>query len=519
MPLSEPTTATFETVLSKSCKEYSRGRIHLIDGSSMLVERYIDKHLSLKEMIKDCHELAPYFSDPASYVKEVTQLIIKNYTKSKFLIAPSELTSGEVDEYIMGLVPVVDLDDHKKTILFDANNRKVVTYDFEHWVQVNQLKIAEAKALVKRGRFTFDPWVLESFYYKELDRVKTLFINFYSPPKWRHLEVSPVMPEIIEEFLNHLFPNEKAKRYIYHWLYNLIVKRNQTYLCLIGARGVGKNIFAEELCGALVGLDHFDKVGDSLLEDKFNAPLKNKRLIILDEVDVDQDRKVNRLKSFGNDMIPIESKGKDSKKETNYNSFIIATNSLDGMKFGPEERRFSIPEISEIKLDHVWNSDKISHLVKELRDPDSQVVADFGNWILQNGKILEQDEFYCYKGAYFFEILHISMADWQKTVVDEIVNNPKKIHFTKNLARIHLASLKDNNPDVRNSMFPKANGAKMTTFLKNYLHMGRDKIGVVEKRYCEEKSREEWAIIPSEKFTPEHDFTEVKGYESKEVNV
>ena len=487
-------------------------------GQKFPISQVIKTDLDFYKVIKEIPELVYFLTESTieDYYEEIKTLFnpktIGEYLTAKKVPIASKLEANQVIEYVKKLTPVTDLEDAKDVVLFDSENRKVTSYSFEHWVTYNMIPAKEVKAHISPAIFTFDPWNLEAIYVKEVYGVPTPHVNFYVPPRWRYKEVTVELPPLINEFMTHLFPSEEVRKYIFHWLYNLIVKRNQTYLCLIGARGVGKNIFAEELCGALVGLDHFEKVGDSLLEDKFNAPLKNKRLIILDEVDVDEDRKVNRLKAFGNDMIPIESKGVDSKKERNFNSFIIATNSLDGMHFGPEERRFSIPEISENKLDKIWSVEKINALVKELRNPDSDMVAQFGHWVLGNGEIKGKDEFYCYKGAYFFEVLRISMYDWQKFIVDEVTSKKKKVYWVKAIAKLHADAIKEVSPDFKGRvMFPRADSSKLVTFLKNYLHEGNDRIGTLAKTYNSEKGREEWAIIPSEKFTPEHDFEEITG--------
>ena len=495
------------------------GRVYTrLEGSSKISLFIKNKatQLSFSKSIPEVRDLLLELDDLQFF--EAISNILLSMTKEVKEVT-SDLVDKDLRSLLMGLIPIYDVESEDRVVLYSPITREITKYNFKIWLTITGNKLSDMKGSIPVAKFRFNPYNLEPTYY-EMDKsgLNILYLNQYNPPKWRFKKVEAKIPTIIDEFLTHLFPNPEAKEYALHWLHNMILKRNQTYLCLVGARGVGKGIFSEELAGALVGRRYFDKVGDSILIDKFNGPLKDKRLIVLDEVDLDDNSKIARLKSFANDMIPIESKGRDSQIEDNYNSFIIATNSLDGMSFGPEERRFSIPEITEENLANVWSSEKIEELITILKDEESEELAQFGNWLIEHGAIKNKNEFYCFKGEYYFEILRTSMKEWQKFLVDKLTSKESREYFVKDLSKEFKKHIKDNSDEfsANRAYFPRADNSSLNVFLKGYLHLGKQRIGKLDKIYDEEKGREEWAIIPSAEFMPERTFKEVLGPKNKD---
>lgn len=454
--------------------------------------------------------------DNIKYLDNVNAMALDAYPYLKDRYEKKSTPSASSDgfrEHIRSLLPVINSEDIKDCFLYDKETREVVrNIDFNIYTTLMGVTPAEILSNGEVATVQFNPFRTESIYTDGAYR----YYNLYNPPKWRYIEVTPAMPEIFKLFFEHLFKTEEARLFVYHWLYHLITKRNQTYLCLIGARGIGKGILTE-IAKALVGFKYFETVGDSILTDKFNAPLKNKRLIHLDEITLDDAEKFATLKRFANDLIPFETKGKDSVTGVNYTSMILSTNHITGVDIQPQERRFSLPELTDVNLQDskVFPVERIDELIAILRDEDSQEIAELGQWILLNGKSEKYaTEFYPYKGEYFYELCYLSLKEWQKFIVDKIVSKEKSTYLLKDLQ----SDFRAEHGERSGKYFPQTGSKTLIEFISDYAHMGRfklGKLGVVRADYRDYK-----ALIVSEHFAPEGgvNFTEVTGQESNDTD-
>jgi len=370
----------------------------------------------------------------------------------------------------------------------------------------DRLLSKEEKALLppKIGYLTFDPYQIEPYVMSELDGSQVLQLNLYIPPKWmleegthKRISLTPdevedlECPEEIMDFMSHLFPEEKCRDFVFSWMHFALVSRSETYLVLNGKKGAGKGVFCDVLLSNLVGENNYRLAPESILDSIFNSSLDKTRMLVMDEIKVNTISHLNRLKKYINSKQNIEKKGIDADKvvET-FSSNVISNNSIMDMLLEWDERRFSVPEITEIPLLSIWDQDEIDEFVAAMKDPIVQ--KQFGFWILHKAKKENATAFSLWKGDRFNTIVYFSLAEWKKTIVDVILSRQEESISVKELKKDYK-----NRVESTNSRFP-AKMKRIESFLEDYLHEGKYNLG----KLVFDKDDGEYHIIPSEHYMP-----------------
>lgn len=332
---------------------------------------------------------------------------------------------------------------------------------------------------VTPSKFIYDPYNLVPFVKQSTGHYEYVRVNLYSPPEWlksvkARLGTPAKMPPIIQEFLDHLFPDKKALKYTLNWFHYALTQRNETYLVLNGKKGAGKGILCD-LAKMLVGEDNYGIANESLLSKEFNAVLDKKRLVNYDEQKIGKGEHT-RLKRYINKHQNIEKKGIDADKASEiFNSYIITNNDVTDMYLETDDRRFSVVEMCEIPLKTVWSKAKIEHLV-DLIETDQETAEEFGRYIYQF-RDKEFDVHIPFIGPTFFNLCYYSLKAWQRYMVDKIITGDKDQWTLRELKRgvgeeAGLAGT--------NKYFP-SNAERVNDFLKNYLHSGSEVLGELIK--------------------------------------
>ena len=228
-------------------------------------------------------------------------------------------------------------------------------------------KDAMKDLVIRPCEFVYDPFKRERVY--EGDDLISYFNN-YEPPTWmvdeygQYKEVERVdkMPELFHRFFIHLSNGKESEyNYMVKWLANSIQDRNFCVLTAIGAPGIGKGVLGNIMLG-LVGLSNFTKTDNKLISKDFNAQIRNKRLVFCDEINIKKTNHMNKFKDLVNDNIEIEGKGKDAKLDDNYASIYVASNNLDSLYIPENDRRFSVIELTNNRLDSNFTVEEIEQL-------------------------------------------------------------------------------------------------------------------------------------------------------------
>lgn len=186
------------------------------------------------------------------------------------------------------------------------------------------------------------------------------------------------LPDAYKFFFNHLTSSDQDSfDYLIDWLAFAINpnKRNLTTLVLISKPGTGKGVFYDCVLQPLFGVSNAVLLrGQDSLKSRFNASYANKRLIFFDEAQLTDQEALNRFKAFANTTIEIEQKGKDPTYIKNWANTVLAANELNAIYIEPGDRRFSVIDVADQRLDAALNGTKwpnVAELRAELEEPDN----------------------------------------------------------------------------------------------------------------------------------------------------
>lgn len=370
------------------------------------------------------------------------------------------------EEY-MNFIPIVDvMNPRGESTMVDKDTGRVVDATEKSWEKMVGLKHAKlAQDLGHGGYFEYDPRSTSSHRDIEVGGRKATMFNKFIPPSYRlKRNTEAKLDQRFIDFLEGFF-EPTCKEYAYNWIYHSAFSRVPIYLVLVGAGGIGKNLLAESL-KMLHGHLNFTKAPPSALDTKFNGHLINCTMLYYDECKFSAGKegattRKNRLKEWANDYVPIETKGVDAKGVDIYCSAIIATNNDSDVHLDQLDRKFSVMELSEDRLESRMGVEKTQFLWEYIRQ------NDFGDALLNFLEKKTTSKFNIhveYKGPKFHQLVLSSLYGWQQELLARIEDS-----------ETGFISLKDCRENI--SLFPKHN-TKVDDFLKNFTVKGH-KLGKV----------------------------------------
>jgi hypothetical protein len=146
-----------------------------------------------------------------------------------------------------------------------------------------------------------------------------------------------------------------------------------------------------------------------------------------------------------------------------------------------DDRRFSVPDITEEPLTKTLTTREISELIDRVEN-DLEFQRQFGFWVLHHCASDIYDAFSVWKGKKYHELVYSSLPEWSKFLVD-LLNNTSEPFFThKDLQRLYQR-------DTGNNSQIMAGRSKISDFLKNY------KVGDLPVGYATTKDGL-WGVCP-----------------------
>ncbi|BAQ92874.1 Phage associated DNA primase (COG3378) [uncultured Mediterranean phage uvMED] len=271
--------------------------------------------------------------------------------------------------------------------------------------------------------FEYNPYAIKE---KEFRNKKGhLCLNTYAPPiHFKSQKAVAKIPKAIGLFLDHLFSKDSDDyKYVLCWIANMVHHgRNLCNLIMIGEQGTGKTVFVENILASLLGEENSEIVPIEALKERFNNWSKT-QLIHFSEVSLEREDVINRLKYLSDNQIPVEEKGKDSYKITNYASLVLTSNSIDKVRIARGERRYSIVGMTETPLvkasfikEH-YNND-VGKLISEIESE----IEDF--WCFLKTLEIDRKMNEPYKNQIHFE------------GIEEASKNKNEIFIMENVPRI-----------------------------------------------------------------------------------
>ena len=448
----------------------SRGNIKIDDfsmGGNGLSKRFFNRFLSdrkqyksideslrdmdQKEIQEELSNLLPTLSD--TLINHLQAIEVNKLHESSDLVV-------EKDAYL-NAIPVINVEDVKgRAFMIDGTTARRSLIEEKSWERVvgtNHVKLM--REMSHCGRFKYDPRDSRPFTHLETSLGKETLYNLYVPPVYREgRDLKAKLDPVFIDFLEGLFLGS-CRSYAYNWLYYSSFKRIPTYLVLVGAGGIGKNLLAEAL--KYVHTDYnFKKAPASALESKFNGHLENCTMLYYDECKFSagaEGRTIrkNRLKEWANDCVPIENKGQDAINRDIFCSAILATNNDSDIHLERLDRKFSVMELSEDRLEKRLGADTTQKLWEYIKDPSFPDA--FLNY-LEDKIDPDFNPHMEYKGTKFEDLVLSSLYGWQSELLEMITGGT--------YSYIVLKDCKENI-----SRFPTRH-TKVDDFLKNFTHEG-----------------------------------------------
>lgn len=253
----------------------------------------------------------------------------------------------------------------------------------------------------------------------------TLVFNSYKAPQWleqlyRHDKPLPVVtevPEIYHRFLMHLVAADDASyNYILDWLAISLQARNIAFLTTIGASGIGKGFLAR-IIDALHGHDHSVMVEFSTIQSNFNHLTSEKTFVYYNEANRMTEKDKARMKMQNEEKQRVEQKGVDAETVKNYSNIYISSNNMDALQLDAKDRRFSIVNLTETRLESVFTQEEIHSLAPE-EGQTFEHLNQFGYYLMQRkyNPLHRQDSF---KSEQTKRIKDAAAYDWEKWIIDD----------------------------------------------------------------------------------------------------
>ncbi len=324
----------------------------------------------------------------------------------------------------------------------------------------------------------YTPDIKFSKYDPSLSNKKIECLNTAIPPRWMthaSKDIKPGLSPFLRRLIYHLFPYDIERELVLDWCHYAIFKRNGTVLCLAGDRGTGKSTFVEIL-GELVGNNYTELVSEAILKDKFNAQFHNKRLIVFEEVALEDSLSVNKIKAWCNDKISIEEKGTNAFSADNFSSMVFLINKLEELKVTAQERRFSIPVVAEENLLTVMDEKEITIFKQAIVERKQWVldeIAAFG--LMLKDRKPKNSEYVPIKGENFNRVADLALTEWQSHLRDFVQANG----VIKETIPISVIFPIAKSSERGEGMRAPTKKSTIENFLRDYRFLGKHKIGDV----------------------------------------
>jgi hypothetical protein len=319
-------------------------------------------------------------------------------------------------EFVLQSQPIIAVDDAKDVRFVDLTNGATRLFDIANVRKV--LSKDEFNALMYKRAYTAElRYCPRQASVKFTDDIGLAVFNTYIPPEWLRakfyrgeaLEPELAPPPEYSQFFQHLTDGHAdSQTYLLDWLATSLTARNYTILTAIGEEGIGKGTLGA-IMEKLHGTHNYVKVRDQVFKGQFNAPLANKTLVYVDEVDLRTKESQDRIKDVVNDFIEIEQKGKDPRSVQNWASFYLSSNTYDAVKIGAGDRRYSIIQLTDTKLEKT----PLRNHVTSLTDPAN--ISRLARYLM--GHEVRHNMFVPFRSERYEEVKEAGLAEWERYIL------------------------------------------------------------------------------------------------------
>lgn len=247
--------------------------------------------------------------------------------------------------------------------------------------------------------------------------------NTYISPTWRQGWAEPTSkkqaPKLFSEFMQALFPTKEDRLTSAAWLRDAAFGRAEPILVLSGGPGVGKNFFIEHLASSLVGNHNYRSATRGFNRSYFHANVRQCRLFFVDEMNLTHEVR-ETLKTYHNGKATIERKGIDAADpEPIHASFALANNYPQYIRLEYADRKFYVPEITEVPLRESLGQSKIDELLEALKNEN--FIRDLAGFLVTNFKPGRSSKFE--KNAKFRSLCLNAYPNWFQRFINGCSEN------------------------------------------------------------------------------------------------
>lgn len=244
--------------------------------------------------------------------------------------------------------------------------------------------------------------------------------NMYRPADWyadyfyKLKQAMPcTMPTIYHDFFTHLVNGDAASyNYLLQWIANSLTTRNRTFLVTIGEQGIGKGMLYELIANLHGKHNSAEILGKDFFNSNFNSAIENKTFFSIDELDKMNETDTNRLKKLESNTLFVERKGVDKFEVNNTMNIMLSSNDLSCFNAPAKERRFSIIELTKIRIDTAHWLGAFDEKNAEMKDPAN--IKALGTHLLTQVKVDKDLMRAAFKSIrQLEEINQSSILDWQ----------------------------------------------------------------------------------------------------------
>lgn len=283
-------------------------------------------------------------------------------------------------------------------------------------------KAVKVTRRVHRYRFIYNPYMNKAIYQNDLGR---WFYNVYQPPTWQHeffydseneeIPFVATIPPLYERFFLHLTNNSPTSyQYLIDWIANGLHTRNYCILTTIGKQGVGKGVLGQIMRKLFGESNSHEGKASRILSGNFNSQIHNKRFVYIDEIKIENQRQEDEIKSLVNNIVEVEKKGLDAIQSDNYANIYISSNNFDALKISGDDRRFSILDLTETRLEDAVPEEDIQSY---LNDDDIKQLAFF---LWHHGKTVDRAKMKrILVSERQNEVRDDSLSDWEEWLLND----------------------------------------------------------------------------------------------------
>jgi hypothetical protein len=182
------------------------------------------------------------------------------------------------------------------------------------------------------------------------------YINTFQPSE---IKIEPnVDQEPWLKFLEHLVPSKDDRHELMRWCATLIARPDirmlYGVLLISETQGIGKGTLGEKILAPLVGETNTSYPSEQeIVESQFNYWLAHRRLAVVHEIYAGHSSKAyNKLKSAITDRyVTVQKKYQANYEIENWVHVFACSNSMRAMKLSMDDRRWFVPQLTEMKRD------------------------------------------------------------------------------------------------------------------------------------------------------------------------